>query len=326
MDWIVLKTPASLADVGLALGVLYVLRARPWLGAIAAAALLLQPAVFGVSAWWGQYELLYLLPALVAFILTSRGNHTLSAVAMGIAIMVKPQALPFLLPFLAWYLSTGGVVALLRWAAIVGATVVVVWLPFIADGGPLNLLRNIEFYQNGEFASLSYDAWNVWWLVQAAVNAGAAVSDLTPVLGPVTPRLIGLAATAFLSGVIALAVYRSPTERTLALALAAMSLVTFCLLTTMHERYAYGALIFLVLLIGERTVGLLWLLLGLVLSLNMFYAFPVAEQLYLSWIAAVAIIALTVTTVSLVIRAGWPRTQPAPDVETGDLSSALGSA
>ncbi len=66
-----MKVPASLADIGLALLVAYALRSRPWWAVIGAAAILLHPAVIDVSAWWGQYESIYLLSALAAVIFAS---------------------------------------------------------------------------------------------------------------------------------------------------------------------------------------------------------------------------------------------------------------
>ena len=76
-----------------------------------------------------------------------------------------------------------------------------------------------------------------------------------------------------------LAVFRSPTRRTLALGLAAAVLVAFTFLTTMHERYSFGALVFLVLLIPERRMLALWLAFGVVLTLNLIAAIPPSEQI-----------------------------------------------
>ena len=51
-----MKLPASLADIGLALVLVYAFRARPAWAIATAAIVLFQPAVIDVSAWWGQYE------------------------------------------------------------------------------------------------------------------------------------------------------------------------------------------------------------------------------------------------------------------------------
>ena len=119
----------------------------------------------------------------------------------------------------------------------------------------------------------------MWWLVQEAFAGGQFVSDQTAILGPLTFRLFGLVAAGLLEAVVFLAVVRSPTRRSLALGLVAAVLVAFTFLTTMHERYAFGALIFLVLLIPERRMLVLWLAFGLVLTLNLVAAIPPSEQI-----------------------------------------------
>ena len=52
---------------------------------------------------------------------------------------------------------------------------------------------------------------------------------------------------ASLSIVVFIGVYRRPTAEQLALGLATITLVAFVSLTTMHERYAYPAFVFLLL-------------------------------------------------------------------------------
>ena len=51
-----LKLPATLADFGLAAIVGWSLRARPRWAIAGVGAILLVPAVWYVSAWWGQFE------------------------------------------------------------------------------------------------------------------------------------------------------------------------------------------------------------------------------------------------------------------------------
>ncbi|HEV7603933.1 MAG TPA: hypothetical protein VGO15_03145, partial [Candidatus Limnocylindrales bacterium] len=72
---VLMKVPALLADIGLALLLLYAFRARPRWGVLAAAIVMLHPAVIDVSAWWGQYESIYLLSALAAVLLALDGRN-----------------------------------------------------------------------------------------------------------------------------------------------------------------------------------------------------------------------------------------------------------
>jgi hypothetical protein len=77
-----------------------------------------------------------------------------------------------------------------------------------------------------------------------------------------------------LEGVVFLAVLRSPTPRNLALGLAASTLVAFVALTTMHERYAYPAIVFLALLLPDRRVAWLWAGLSVAFTANLLAAAP----------------------------------------------------
>jgi Gpi18-like mannosyltransferase len=275
----IMKTPASLADIAIGLLVAWELRGRPRWAVAAGLGILLHPAVIDVSAWWGQYESIYVLSGLVAFMLAVRGHSLPAAAMLGVALMTKPQALPFLVPFAAWFLARGGVRGVVL-AGIVGAAVVaLLWLPFLAAGGPAAYARNLSEYQGDIFAILSLRAWNVWWLVQEMFAGGQFVSDQTAILGPLTFRYLGFVLAGLLELVVFLAVLRSPTRRTLALGLAAAVLVAFTFLTTMHERYAFGALVFLVLLIPERRILALWLVLGVVTTLNLLAAIPPSAQI-----------------------------------------------
>ena len=86
------------------------------------------------------------------------------------------------------------------------------------------------------------------------------------------------------------------------LGVATMTLVAFTFLTTMHERYAYGALIFLMLLIPEARMRWLGAALGVVFTLNLIAAAPATSelgQLLPAWgplglVASVVMVALVV--------------------------------
>lgn len=308
----IMKIPASVADIGLALVVAYALRARPWWAVAGAAAILLHPAVIDVSAWWGQYESIYLLSALVAAVLAINGRNGWAAAAIAVSVMTKPQALPFLVPFAAWFWATGGWRELVRAMAIGSAVIVALWLPFIPAGGPANYLHNLAIYQGQVFAILSIGAWNLWGLIQDLGAGGNFVADNVPFLGPFTLRDVGYAITATLEIAVALLVLRSPRPRTLLLGLAAAALVAFIGLTAMHERYAYGALIFLTPLIPEPRLRWLWLVFGAVFALNLVAAVPpipeIGQRFFSSGLFGVAgSIAMLAITASAIVRMRTPR-------------------
>jgi dolichyl-phosphate-mannose-protein mannosyltransferase len=315
-----MKLPASLADLGLALGMAWALRSRPWWAVAAALGIALHPAVIVVSAWWGQYESLYVLGALVGYLLAVGGRPGWAAVALALAVMTKPQALPLLVPFAAWYLARFGWSGTVRYAAVGSAVIALLWAPFLAFGGPLAYVRNLAEYQDEIFAVLSLRAWNPWWLVQEAYAGGSFVSDSAAIAGPITLRHIGFAVAALLEGVVFLAVYRAPTARALALGLAAAALVAFCALTTMHERYAYAALVFLALLLPDRRVLAVWVVFGVTFALNLLAAAPPTPEIgralpiggLLGVVGSVAMTAVSAATLWLLLQDRRP-----PDDATG---------
>lgn len=274
-----MKTPASLADLGLAALVVYALRARPAWAVVGGVAMLLHPAVFDISAWWGQYESIYLLSALGAVVFAINGHNGPAAALVAVSLMTKPQALPFILPFAAWFWATGGWREVARATVIGLAVIVALWLPFIPEGGPVAYLGNLAEYQSGVFAILSLRAWNAWWLVQELAGGGEFIADDVAFLGPLTLRTVGYLITALISAVVALAVARDPRPRTLALGLAAATLVAFCFLTAMHERYSFGALVFLMLLVPVVRMRWLGLAFGVVFTLNLLAAVPPTPQI-----------------------------------------------
>ena len=76
--------------------------------------------------------------------------------------------------------------------------------------------------------------------------------------------------------VVVVLILRDPRPRTFILGLAASTLIWFGFLTQMHERYAYGALIFLLQVIPERRIAWLYLAFGVVFTLDLLSAAPPA--------------------------------------------------
>jgi hypothetical protein len=264
-----MKVPASLADLGIAGLIVVALRDRPGWAVVGAAAVLLHPAVWYVSAWWGQYESIYVLPALGALIAATRGRNGLAGALLAVSLATKPQAIPFILPFVAWCYASGGIREVVRAGLVGAATFVVLWLPFIAAGGPLHYLQNLAYYQNEIFNVLSLRAWNPWMLLQEAVAGGDFIADDVRIVGPVTLRWIGYAVTGLLSMLIVAAIVRNPRPRTLILGMTASVLVFFMAMTQMHERYAYAAIIFPILLLMQPRILAWWLALSGLVTLNL---------------------------------------------------------
>ena len=271
---IAIKIPAAVADLGLAVGVAWLLRERPRWAIGAALAVAFVPLTWYVSAWWGQFESIYVLLGLLAAILVMADHPIPAAAALGLAVMTKPQALPFLVPFAAYAIGRYGWRRAALLAMVTGAVAAATWLPFVADGGPSRYLDNLGHYQDQVFGVLSLRAWNMWWLVQEPATGGAFLADNGQLLGPLTPRLLGYALAGLGELAVFLAVLRRPTRDGLLLGLAASVLVAFCFLTTMHERYSYGAVIFLAGAMSGRTRAAAWGVLALFATSNVIAAIP----------------------------------------------------
>ena len=111
---------------------------------------------------------------------------------------------------------------------------------------------------------------------------------------------------------VAVLILRDPRPRTLILGLAASTLIWFGFLTQMHERYAYGALIFLLLLIPERRIAWLYLAFSVVFTLDLLSAAPPAP-IFKEWlpfggvvsvVGSFAMIAITFLTVTWMTSRG----------------------
>jgi len=74
--------------------------------------------------------------------------------------------------------------------------------------------------------------------------------------------------------VIGLAIIRDPRPRTFVLGVVASVLTIFTWMTQMHERYAYAALVVVLLLIPDRGVRWFAATLGIVFTLNLLAAVP----------------------------------------------------
>ena len=305
-----IKLPATIADLGIAAVVGWVLRDRPGWAVVAVLGVLLHPAVAYVSALWGQFESVYVLPMLIAWVLAVRGRLGWAAVAVAVSLMTKPQTLPLIVPFAAWFLATGGWRGAAR-AAVAGAmTIVLLWLPFLAADGPAKYLGNLARYSD-LFAVLSLRAWNPWWILQSLAGGGEFVADGTAVLGPITFRWLGIALAGLLELLVFVWVWRRRTPESLAWGVAAAALVAFVSLTEMHERYAYPALIFLLVLFPDRRAVALWATLGVVYTLNLVAAVPPTPALAAilpvdGWLGIVGSVAMTAILIGTLVALRAP--------------------
>ena len=215
-----------------------------------------------VSAWWGQYESIYVLTALARRARGARRTtHCSWPAFLALSLMTKPQALPFIVPFAAWFLGSQGWRGTLK-AAIVGRGRGAARLGAVhrRPNGPLNYLGNLRTYQEDIFSVLSLRAWNPWWIIQELGAGGDFVrgSDGHPRAGDVPARgaradraAVGRRVRRRLPAAAPRSGWRSASRRSRS--------SRSCCLTTMHERYAYPAFVFLLLALPRPAVAIAWL-------------------------------------------------------------------
>ena len=271
----ILKLPATLADFGIAAIVGWAIysRGHPGWAVAGTLAILLSPAIWYVSALWGQFESVYVLPLLAGWLLVTRDRPGWAAVVIAIGLMTKPQALPLVIPFAAFYLRRFGLAGSLRAALIASAAAAILWAPFLASGGIAAYLGHLADY-TAQFGVLSLRAWNPWWMLQEALAGDGFILDTVPIVGPATLRWLGVGLAGLLGLAVFAFVWRRPTATGLAWGLAAAALAAFIALTTMHVRYAYPVLVFLLLAWPDRRAVWTWLLASIVVTLNLVAAVP----------------------------------------------------
>ena len=253
-----MKVPASVADIAIA--ILRRLRAAgpPALGRRAPASASVHPAP-DLGAWWGQYESLYVLWGLVAHILAVRAMRCRRRA--GLALMTKPQALPSPCRSRRTRSGAGEGCGAPAGAAIVGIR----WWPSLGpvppDGGTRGTPKPSTTTRTDFFPVLSLRAWNLWWLVQTLLAGGSFVSDCGAARPPHVPAPGKRPDRAgnWWSSCSSFGGRRASGSY---LGLAAAMLIAFSLLTTMHERYAFGALVFLAPSWSRRPVLVMWLILA----------------------------------------------------------------
>lgn len=257
-----LKLPAVLADAALgAILVVILARRRGLRGACAVAGVYAAlPCVLYDSAVWGQVDGLLALLLVASLEFARRGRLAPMAGTATLALLTKPQAVMLLPVWLAVAIAVGGRrPRSLGAAAIVSVVCVVVILAPFASA-----LDGVWHAYAGAAAYYPYTHLNGFslWFLRHPLDAPdlARMSIVYPrddaaVLGPLTPRILGLSAVlaAWLAAFVALArAGRAPGPGTTTQSIdkpapidfAAMTLplAFFLFSTQMHERYLLPAL------------------------------------------------------------------------------------
>ena len=199
------------------------------------------------------------------------GRNTAAVVCLALAALTKPQAV-ILAPLV---LTTIGLRrdwrAIVRGSLASGVLFVLLSLPFFLYGRAPQLFRTLVTAV-GVNPYLSPAAFNLWWL---ATGGDGVQPDTIPIVGSLTPRLLGLLLFGA-SAVFALwRVYRDQSRDSVILAAAFTCLAFFVLCTQMTERYVLPALfLFLLIAPASRRFAGVFVLLAVTSLINIYVFFP----------------------------------------------------
>ena len=255
---ILLKLPAILADCGIGwlIGRLARWRGNPlW----PVAGIAFNPALIYLSAWWGQFESVYMLAVLAALTNALDGHNWRAGLWLGAGLMIKLQAavvVPAIL--LALFAKRESLARLPLSAARFVAGVA---LPSIAGLAPYALTGQIELVLLRLIALVSGPGWltvnalNFWYLVTLGAgnwgfNQPLTWPDTAPIFLHVSAHSVGwiLLAVWSVAVIIPATLHRRENGAGCGIILHTVALLylgIFLWPTQAHERYAFGAVVML---------------------------------------------------------------------------------
>lgn len=248
-----IKIIAIFFDLLAALVLWFFLRRWPLVQGSATLALVLNPAVYLISSYWGQVDSIAALLVFAALALATTKRYRAAACLLALAVTTKIQAALFvpLLSALCVFDRRRVVPPLLAGAG----TLVAIAAPFLFTGHAAALLHPF-FGVLRSYPYLTVNAMNMWW----PVAGGELVSDEMRILG-IPALYIGMAlvVVAVTYTIRFLKTAREPAH--VFFAAAFVSLALFFFATDMHERYLFPVFILLPVTFVRYRIG--WLLYGM---------------------------------------------------------------
>jgi Gpi18-like mannosyltransferase len=244
----------------------------------------LNPAVLFTSAYWGMFgDSLYTLCIVISLLALQHDKPVLACIVITLGVLFKPQTLAFVPLVFWWSFRPFSVQRGLNIVAGIGLTGVLVWLPFVMAGTIAQAIAALQ-QSVDVYPMLSVAAHNVWYLVGMGDGAG---NDAMPFIGPLSARMVGLAAFA----AAYLLVLRRPAEERFSLA-AYVGFAFIMLSTQMHENYSYPAVVLLTICWRcSRTLKVLAVVITLTALANMLLHDPSLNPA--AWLSATTALNLT---------------------------------
>jgi hypothetical protein len=243
-----IKLPPIAADIGLAWLIASLLRGHaPRIRLGAAALVAFNPALWYLSAVWGQTDSVYLFfgVAAVAALGTGAGAGAWSRYGLALATKVQPLALAPIMVIAS--LRRRGAGALAAGVAAAVAVPVVLLIPWFVGGGVPAYLGNLW----GVTPRLDDSAANLWYAVYLGNTDALALASQHPLGLPVPAGVIGYLLLGAVVAVVCAAMWWRGPAVGLALPATILAMAPFMLLAGMRERYLLPALPFLLLLAAD---------------------------------------------------------------------------
>jgi hypothetical protein len=296
------KLPAIAAEIGIALLVFAIVRAKAGVAAaqLATLAFWLNPASLFDASILGYLDAQYILPAIAAIAAAASGWPALSGVLIAASILTKAQGV-FMAPAVAVAIWTMGpadarIARLLRASAGALAAGAAIVAPIVLAGGWPNMVQALGRLATHDM--LSANAANLWWIVGYALRAWYSMHDMgvwaalaAPAkilgiqrvidIGYPDPRRIGIvltiAATAWATWRVARDAPRTSPDLWLVVGFAAFTVHAYATLSAqVHENHLFAAVPLLILAAaGRRAFRPIAIGVSAVvaLNLNLFYGF-----------------------------------------------------
>jgi len=281
------KSPAVLADLGLAY-LSFLLVRRTWssnAGLWAMALVVFNPAVWYVSAYWGQADSVTAVFLVWSVYFMATRRFELGWLLFGFAVLIKPQPIVAAPALLVWQLRSGAALWRLAFIPIIGFIVAYGGTaPFAPDIQPANVLSWLyDRYHTGT-ALYPYNSCNAFNLYSTRLDFWQRDDKLIPDLPgfPGWPQWAwGITIVAAFIFAVVLREWRTlgreyslqERESSFYMALFLSLLGLFMFATRMHERYMFSALAFGPLIFNASPLNrIVYFILSGTFLINLFYA------------------------------------------------------
>jgi Gpi18-like mannosyltransferase len=239
-----IKLPGVLADLLTTALIFWALRAQT-LARRRTIALLyaLNPAIWYISALWGQTDAVNTFFLVATMLLLMQGAVTPAWIAYALALGAKGQSVflaPVIFTFTLVHYGWRGLLRGIAGGAIVGALIA---LPWLISGRIMLVIQRYSLPSRPWLLVVS--AYNIWYLRLLGHVGRFPPTKLLPGL-PVSYRVVALGMYVVVVIVIIGLLWRDP-RRPWMLAIVLLNLGMFLMLPQMYERYMFATIVFLLL-------------------------------------------------------------------------------